>query len=131
MDQNPELPPDQPSQPPASPPSLPPVLGQPNPNVPPMFDSADTLGHGFGIGALWNVVALVACGLTLFIGVGAIAVAIGVIQLAWIIPLTRKHKRLGRPETVKGIWLAAGITFLLNAACWGALMFGLSGANFH
>ncbi len=152
MDQDPELPPDlsalrqefpkktpepppaqsqqesQPPPPPLSPPpSLPPVIGAPPPQEP----YHDSMRNGFGIGALWTVVALVAFGLTAAVGIGIIGLAIGIVQLAWIIPLTRKHKKAGHPETVKGLWLAAGITFLLNAGCWGALIIGFSGTNFH
>jgi hypothetical protein len=47
---------------------------------------------------------------------------IGILQLLWIIPSYLHFRRKGQPETAKGILIAAGIVFLLNAGCWGILM---------
>jgi hypothetical protein len=47
---------------------------------------------------------------------------IGLAQLLWIIPLYLRHRKRGTSETAKGLIVAASITFLLNAACWGLLI---------
>jgi membrane protein YdbS with pleckstrin-like domain len=44
---------------------------------------------------------------------------IGVVQAAWIVPLWRRYRAIGETETAKGLLIAAGIIFLLNAGCWG------------
>ena len=31
----------------------------------------------------------------------------------------------GRPRLANGLIIGAGLTFLLNAACWGLIQFGL------
>ncbi len=46
---------------------------------------------------------------------------IGVVQLAWMVPLVLAYRRRGETETAKGLTIGAGITFLLNAGCWGLL----------
>ena len=52
---------------------------------------------------------------------------IGVSQLVYIIPACVIYARQGRRDMVKGLIIAASITFLLNAACWGALTSGKLG----
>jgi Co/Zn/Cd efflux system component len=47
---------------------------------------------------------------------------IGVTQLFYVIPAYRKFSRGPNPQWAKGVLIAAAITFLLNASCWG-LMF--------
>lgn len=49
---------------------------------------------------------------------------IGIVQLAWLVPLALRFRRMGQMETVKGVVIAGAITFMLNAACWG-LFYGL------
>lgn len=44
---------------------------------------------------------------------------IGLVQLLYVIPLVRHYKRKGLTSTVQGIWIGAGIVFLLNSACLG------------
>ena len=70
---------------------------------------------GFGLAAAINL------GLAAIIGVVTIIIplAIGLIQAAWIIPMVLSFQKSGRGETAKGVIIAAAITFLLNAGCWG------------
>ena len=49
---------------------------------------------------------------------------IGAAQVVWIVPAALWYRKRGERETVKGILIAAGIVFLLNASCWGMNMSG-------
>ncbi|GIN58807.1 hypothetical protein MUB24_06940 [Lederbergia sp. NSJ-179] len=51
---------------------------------------------------------------------------IGVAQLIYVIPLIIYGKKKNLPGFAKGIIIAAGITFLLNAGCYGILLVPLS-----
>ena len=46
---------------------------------------------------------------------------IGVSQLIYIVPLAILAARNSAREMVKGLLIVAGITFLLNAACFGVV----------
>jgi hypothetical protein len=52
-----------------------------------------------------------------------LAVFIGVVQLAYIIPTARYFIKRGETATVKGIYIAAAIVALLNVTCWGAALY--------
>ena len=82
-------------------------------------------GHlvkGFAIAGAINIGAALASYLT--VGVGAVIVfGIGAVQALWIGPLYAVYRSKRETETAKGILLAAGITFLLNAGCWGYVVF--------
>jgi len=56
---------------------------------------------------------------------------IGLSQLAYVIPFAVRARKRGQELTVKGLWIGAGITFLLNALCFGALIVALSKTSFH
>ena len=90
-------------------------------NLQPGLGSVGTgvvIGLGLTIGAI--VVGLLFAGITG--GVTAIVLlGIGILQAAWIVPLVRHHRTKGETETVKGLWIAASIVFLLNAGCWGVV----------
>ena len=43
---------------------------------------------------------------------------IGVVQLAYVIPLCMHLRKSGQTDTVKGLIIAASITALLNVGCW-------------
>ncbi len=45
--------------------------------------------------------------------------AIGLVQFFYVIPAALFYSSKGRTGMVQGILIAAGITFLLNAACFG------------
>lgn len=51
---------------------------------------------------------------------------LGLAQVLWILPTYGALSTYGYKETAKGVLIAAGICFLLNAACWG-LLFGVGG----
>jgi hypothetical protein len=46
---------------------------------------------------------------------------VGLIQLAYVIPLYQYFKSNGRSMSARGLVIAASITALLNAACWGSV----------
>ena len=75
---------------------------------------------GFGIGAAMTVGGVL---LSILVGFWPLF-GIGVVQALWIVPVWLSFRRRGESESAKGVLLAAGITFLLNAACWGVLMSG-------
>ena len=52
---------------------------------------------------------------TVFILVGAI----GLLQFVYVIPIWRLFRNRGKSMTARGLLIAASITALLNAACWG------------
>lgn len=79
-----------------------------------------SLGKGFAIAASINLGAAIAGFLTLAIGIGVFLIlGIGAVQALWIGPLYFMYRARDETETAKGILIAAGITFLLNAGCWG------------
>ena len=81
-----------------------------------------SIWQGIAIGGAWNVCALLASILGIFILIGiAVIVGFGLLQYLWILPLHEKYRERGETETAKGILIASGITVLLSAACWGAL----------
>ena len=82
-----------------------------------------SIWQGIAIGGVWNVCALLIGFAGIFILIGIpIIVGFGLVQYAWIVPLYGKHKGRGETETAKGILIASGITVLLSAACWGAMI---------
>ncbi len=46
----------------------------------------------------------------------------GFTQLPIVLPAAIVIWRRGQTETLKGLCIAAGVLFLLNAACWGLMM---------
>jgi hypothetical protein len=58
-----------------------------------------------------------------------VPLAIGLIQAAWIVPMVLSFRKSGKSETAKGILIAATITFLLNAGCWGLVATSLSSGS--
>ena len=82
------------------------------------------LVKGFAIAAVINIGAAIAAVLTIAVGIGAVIVfGIGAVQALWIGPLYAVYRSKRETETAKGILLAAGFTFLLNAGCWGYMVF--------
>ncbi|HEY1939319.1 MAG TPA: hypothetical protein VGJ33_15415 [Candidatus Angelobacter sp.] len=55
---------------------------------------------------------------SLIVGVAMIG-GVGVLQLVYVLPLYFWFKKQGKTDTAKGMVIAASITALLNAACWG------------
>ena len=86
------------------------------------MEQRGTVGRGVGIGALLTLGGIVASGVLMVVYIGfAMLFGIGVAQLMWIIPAYLRYKKRGETETAKGILIAAGLVFLLNASCWGVL----------
>src|SRR2546428_133255 len=79
--------------------------------------------QGVGRAGVLNfcIFAGAAAGIVILIGIPVIAL-FGVLQFAWIIPIYSRCKERGESETAKGILIAAGITFLLSAGCWGMIL---------
>jgi hypothetical protein len=51
--------------------------------------------------------------------VGVVVIGgIGVLQLAYVIPLCLHFKKEGETNVIKGLIIAASITALLNVGCW-------------
>jgi len=46
----------------------------------------------------------------------------GIIQLIYVLPLYFSFKKQGKTNTAKGLVIAASITALLNATCWGLVL---------
>ncbi len=88
--------------------------------------------RGIAIAAGLNIGAAIVGAITMMIGIGfVILLGIGIVQLAWILPLYFSFRKRGETETAKGVLIGAGITFLLNAGCWGVVMTSLSRTTFH
>src|SRR5438128_523624 len=92
---------------------------QPSPS-PSASDTSELLR---GIGFIW-LLNLVHLGLAyIAMPVGAVLImAFGVVQLAYVIPLAIKAKRSGDRGRMKGMIIAASVTFLLSVACWGVVV---------
>lgn len=48
--------------------------------------------------------------------------AFGITQLLWVIPATIWVGNHGSSDMLKGVWIAAGLTLLLNGACFAFFM---------
>lgn len=92
-----------------------------------------SLGRGFLIASGLNLSILVLFFLVIFSlgrfardytggipsGISALLLfGFGLTQFLWLTPLYLNYRKKRQSETSKGILLAAGITFLLNGACW-------------
>ncbi|NUP96125.1 MAG: hypothetical protein HUU28_08170 [Planctomycetaceae bacterium] len=63
------------------------------------------------------------------VGVGLVPfLFVGVTQLVYLGPAAAFAFALKRNKTLTGILIVGGITFLLNAACFGVLLLGFTGA---
>jgi len=69
--------------------------------------------RGVGLALLMHLIQVPLAAATVFISL----VFMGVSQLLYIIPAIVIYRRKGRPGVVKGLIIAAAITFLLNATC--------------
>ena len=56
---------------------------------------------------------------------------IGLSQLFYVIPQHVVFKRQGRHACLRGLWIGAGVTFLLNAGCFGIVLLSLSSSSFR
>ena len=72
-------------------------------------------GPAFLIAAMFNLAGL---GLALYLPFDIVFRGFGIVQLAWLGPLWRYYRNKGKTEDAKVVLVVAGLTFLLNAACW-------------
>src|SRR5262245_53554779 len=109
---------EQPSyQPPYQPPQQPPRSPQHGSNQAEIW-------RGIGLALLLHLIQIPLAAATVFFSL----IFMGVSQLLYIIPAIVIYRRKGRPGVVKGLIIAAALTFLLNATC-SALV--LSNLNIH
>ncbi len=88
----------------------------------PQQSQTNDIWRGVGIALLFHLVQIPLALLTLFMSL----IFLGLTQLIYIIPAIIIYKRKGRPGVVKGLIIAAAITFLLNAACTGIFFFNFN-----
>lgn len=81
---------------------------------------------GIGMTALLHVVAAI---ILIVIDMQEALLLIGGTQLIYILPVSIIYAIKKRSSVTAGMWIGAGITFLLNAACFGIgigiFMFGI------
>lgn len=82
---------------------------------PPPFPKTSGIGKGIGILALLHLILIV---------YPTAYFAIGLVQLLYVIPALIYFRK--RTPVLQGILIGAGITFLLNAACFGIVFASLS-----
>jgi hypothetical protein len=89
-----------------------------------MTDHKGNLGWGLVICWFCNIVHL-GIGFFLILTVmplGAFVFGgIGVVQLAYVIPLYLRFEEKGETNVMKGLIIAASVTALLNVGCWTQL----------
>jgi hypothetical protein len=88
---------------------------------------AGDIWRGIGLGLLPQLIQIPLAAVTSLISL----VFIGVSQLLYIIPVIVIYGRRRRPGIVKGLAIAAALTFLLNGACAAIFFAMLASANFH
>ncbi len=84
---------------------------------------------GIGLGVAAVVVTSGVAALLGALGVSgseAALMAPGLTQLLVVLPLLFWSMRQGKKRTVWGLAVTAGVVFLLNGACWGVVLVGLS-----
>jgi hypothetical protein len=111
------VPPPFPDAPPAAPPPAPPL-------PPPPAAPRDTVGAGVLRLLLLHLIQipLMVVGGPLWIGIS---------QLVYVIPQHFAFRKQGRAACLRGLWIGAGVTFLLNAGCFGIVLVSLSRTSFH
>ncbi|MFF2157493.1 hypothetical protein ACFVVQ_19545 [Paenibacillus chitinolyticus] len=72
---------------------------------------------------VWKGIGWVALGHLLWLFALPMYFGIGIVQMLYVLPLLLIFSK--RTAIVQGILIGAGITFLLNAACFGYVMFSL------
>lgn len=79
---------------------------------------------GLGLNAALIAVSLLFFGSS---GFGVTAIFISITQAVVILPAYLGFRSSGQTESAKGVLIAAGITFLLNATCFGVVLVGFNG----
>jgi hypothetical protein len=109
-------------QPPYQPPYQPSYPPPQEPPGPPSHQAE--IWRGIGLALLLHLIQIPLAAVTVFISL----IFLGLSQLLYIVPAIFIYRNKGRPGVVKGLIIAAAITFLLNATCT-ALVF--SNLNIH
>lgn len=60
------------------------------------------------------------------VGMLGTLMAFGVAQLLYVIPIGMWLVARGYRRTANGLWITAGVLFLINSACWGLLFTGIA-----
>jgi len=81
--------------------------------------------RGVGLALLLHLIQIPFAFVTSFFSL----ILVGVSQLVYLIPAILHYRSLGRRGVVKGLIIAAAITFLLNATCTAIVFAALS--NIH
>ena len=76
---------------------------------------------GVGCVAIGHLIVFLSRGVVVYY-IGAFYF-IGIFQLAYVIPLALIFSNKGRKGIAQGVWIAAIITFLMNATCFGIFAF--------
>jgi hypothetical protein len=69
--------------------------------------------RGIGLALLLHLIQIPFAFVTMFISL----IFVGVSQVVYLIPAILHYRSAARPGVVKGLIIAAAITFLLNATC--------------
>ena len=98
-----------------------------------METSADASSVSGGVVAVFalhliQVPFLICCSVIGFEAGIVVPLLIGASQFVYVGPALSIARRKGRLNAVRGMWIAAGVTFLLNAACWGLVLVSVSSA---
>jgi len=78
--------------------------------------------RGIGLALLMHSIQIPLAAVTVFFSL----IFLGISQLLYIVPAIFIYRRKGRPGVVKGLIIAAAITFLLNATCTALVLGNLS-----
>ncbi len=105
----------------------PPPLPEPPP-APPFTPAPEALPDSVGSGVL-RLLLLHLFQIPLTVVGGPLW--IGISQLFYVIPQHFAFKKQGRNACIRGLWIGAGVTFLLNAGCFGIVMASLSSSSFR
>ena len=94
-----------------------------------MAETPDTgiMIRGLFIATLCNLVGIVLALSLIFKGEFTFLGGFGILQFVWLLPLWFVFKKMGKTEDAKGALFVAGITILLNAACWAGMKSRISG----
>ena len=88
--------------------------------------SDDEGSIGLGLLLCWgsNIGEVIMGGFTVmvpYVGIPLVG-GVGIIQLIYVLPLYFSFRKEGKTATAKGLVIAASITALLNATCWGVVL---------
>lgn len=94
-------------------------------------ENKGSVGGGFGLGVVLNVLQGIILWICLFFGTGDTRIRTliiglggwGLIQLLYMVPIFIYLRRSKRSDTAKGLLIATSLVLLVNASCWGYIQF--------